>query len=623
VSPLAAEAAAAAAAGDLSSSSSSSAIAAAAAAVLVPYTPLLDYAKSVVTLSSERFAAYSGSSDQTASMQQEPLLSAVLPSLAAALVVLPLARRVKGLLCTQLLPYVQALVRSCDALLPLTAAAESDSTTSSGDQSTPVGSVLTADVSGVWHLHSEAADTIPAQDYTLQLQRQESSTSTLSNCYELQGTGEGGISDVAVHGAVSGLRIKFLEVWTEGGTCEVDARLSPDGSFMSGSFCDTWTGTRGSITGHRTEVQHELAHSALAQLSSLQVVLATLAGKLATCLITGVEIRYAEGPDFISRDDAAVGASSAAASTTAKASAVSPARSVSPVTTAAATGTTAGVESSAVASTEAAAAAGLAALLTQSEDEDDEESEDSSEVSDDLAEQVVEAVEEVSAAVAAPAAVAVTAAVAAVAPTAATATSAAETQLAVRYATATRLFAGGMWSADAAPHVAATLEYCLPESSRTAEQIAWVAAVFAQSPQMPALPEHDSSFYAALKQGAAPVTAATTAATAAAATVVVTAAAAIDKWVSSAAGASPMMKLGGEPMAVARRAAVAALLLHTGMLPRLLLEWEHASSSSSSSGESAADADGSTAAATTAKPSEPIVQIWRAARQVSTFFILR
>eukprot|EP00953_Heterococcus_sp_UTEX-ZZ885_P019098 10667-Heterococcus_DN1.PRE.1 len=81
-SPTAAEAATAV--GDISSSSSNSTAAATAAAVLVPYTPLLTYAKSVLALSSEHIAAYS-SSDQTAGMQREPLLSAVLPSLTAAL----------------------------------------------------------------------------------------------------------------------------------------------------------------------------------------------------------------------------------------------------------------------------------------------------------------------------------------------------------------------------------------------------------------------------------------------------------------------------------------------------------------------------------------------------------
>jgi hypothetical protein len=499
--------------------------------------------------------------------------------------------------------------------------------------------VLVADVTGVWHLHSDAADAIPAQDYTLQLQRQDSSSSssstTLSNCYELQGTGGGDIADVAVHGAVSGLHIKFLEVWTEGGTCEVDAMLSPDGSFLAGSFLDTYTGTRGNITGHRTEVHSELAHSAAAQLSSLQVLLATLAGKLATCLITGVEIRYAESAEaaFISRDDTAGAASSA----TASASGVSPARSVSPppptataataAAAAAAGATAAGVDSSAAASTAAAAATtGLTALLTLSSSEDeDEQDSDSSEAGasdDSAAEQLVEAVEAVSAVPAAvPAAVAVTAAAttaAAPAPTAAAAAAAAssagEAQLAVRYATATRLFAGGMWWADAAPHVAATLEYCLPEGSRTAEQKAWVAAAFAQPPQASTLSEQDSAFYAALMQGAAAATAAASTAASTAAPAVAATAAAIDEWVQRTAGASPIMKLGGEPMAAARRAAIGALLLHTGLLPRLLLEWERAKSSADAA---AADAS-STTASVTAKPSEPIVQIWRAARQVST-----
>jgi hypothetical protein len=654
VSPTAA-AEAAAAVGDISCSSSNSTAAGTAAAVLVPYTPLLNYAKSVLALSSEHIAVYSSSSDQAASMQQEPLLSAVLPSLTAALVVLPLSRRVKGLLSTQLLPQLQALVRSCDSLLPLTATADSGATSSSDiAQSIAVDTVLTADVSGVWHLHSDAADSIPAQGYTLQLQRQDSSssssctTTSLSNCYELQGTGEGDIADVAVHGAVSGLHIKFLEVWTEGGTCEVDARLSPEGSFLSGSFLDTYTGTRGSITGYRTEVHSEFAHSAAAQLSSLQVLLATLAGKLATCLITGVELRYAESAEaaFISRDDTAGATSNAAASATASASGTSPARSVSPPpptaaaatagATAATADTTAGAESSAAAST-TAATAGLTALLTlsSSEDEDEEDSEDSeADISDNsAAEQRVEAVDAVPAVAAAvPAAAAVTTAAtvaAAIAPTtaagAAAASSAGEAQLAVRYATATRLFAGGMWWADAAPHVAATLEYCLPESSRTAEQRAWVAAVFAQPPQTSTLSEQDSAFYTALRQGAATATATPPAVASTSEPAVAAAAVAIDEWVQKTAGASPIMKLGGAPMAAARRAAVSALLLHTGLLPRLLLEWERASSGSSGNAAAAADASSTTAATTaTVKPCEPIVQIWRAARQVSlsTFIVL-
>jgi hypothetical protein len=71
----------------------------------------------------------------------------------------------------------------------------------------------------------------------------------------------------------------------------------------------------------------------------------------------------------------------------------------------------------------------------------------------------------------------------------------------------------------------------------------------------------------------------------------------VDRWVQRHIGESPFTRVGGEPMKVARRAVLAALIRHSGAYQRILPEWE-------------------TKGTQNARPGELVIQLWKAAQRV-------
>lgn len=121
------------------------------------------------------------------------------------------------------------------------------------------------DISGEWIINSAAGGTsIPPQQYTLNLIATEF-TDNLKSEYaknnmsaRLSGHGQGGLSSVTINGAICGTRIRFQEVWTMGGTCAIDARLSLDGQYFNGTFKDVKTGTIGLLEAYHKPTSFDL-----------------------------------------------------------------------------------------------------------------------------------------------------------------------------------------------------------------------------------------------------------------------------------------------------------------------------------------------------------------------------
>jgi hypothetical protein len=213
------------------------------------------------------------------SLANHPLLTAALPAACASLLLMPRTPYASSLLSSHLLPVFAAAATLCDRLTK--------------------GRKLAVDMSGTWRIQSSAAESIPAQEYVLDLQTQLEicSSGEQSGLYSLTGTGEDGPSAVDVQGSLLGLHLSFTEIWRQGGTCIVEGRLGLDGSAFWGTYRDSRSGTEGSISGIRLVHKSCYAEGAVAsQYTPLGALLAMAVGRFASTLILGVETRVTELP---------------------------------------------------------------------------------------------------------------------------------------------------------------------------------------------------------------------------------------------------------------------------------------------------------------------------------------
>ena len=585
-------------------------------------------------------------------LASHPFLQRLLPALAAALVQLPsLPSGGGGASALALLPPLTALAKRVDRLLSRGA--------SGGFQREALdrGKALFADVDGEWIVRSGAADSIPAQEYRITLRSRPYANPRQQQQQQQQqpGTGVGGAlacrtvrghggspspaasadssrpplppsaaaaaaaaaACVVVEGAVLGARIRLVESWAQGGACVVEGRLSLDGGAFQGTFRDVRSSTRGPISGRRVarppsagsvgegEVgrhQQQEGVSPVAALARLEVALALLTGKLACLVMVGL----ADGHKPLL---AAAAASSSPSSPP-------------PV-------------------------AVLEEEDDNAQDDDDRDDEHEREEDDEDDEDRMDTSSQDGAALAAPGGPSQEDASAAPSGVLAAASSGALDDSTVSQGTALSASGGGGGARTAsAEEVDEALLRSLAAWRRSrllSGGLPLAATLDALRAKVQVLPGGEQALQMSAGAGVSPPAAVrgdgwgwwrgaalrvpseaeAQAADAAAGAPVEPfytdlmehqgLALEVDKWVLRHVGESPFARVGGEPMRVARRVVLAALLRHSGALPRVLSE---AAGKLQQPPQSPAAAEAGDANNVAARPAEVLLRLWRAAQRV-------
>lgn len=116
---------------------------------------------------------------------------------------------------------------------------------------------IIGDLSGKWLIKSSASGSaVAAQEYLLTFKCVNEQSENNNNDMTVQSTlisgyGCGSSSTVRIKGTVVGTRLKFLESWQVGGNCNIDARISLNGEYFSGTYKDAKSDTSGSLQGFR------------------------------------------------------------------------------------------------------------------------------------------------------------------------------------------------------------------------------------------------------------------------------------------------------------------------------------------------------------------------------------
>ena len=226
---------------------------------------------------------------QQRSLLSHPFLTALLPSLVAAVAATKASPRVSAFVAVQLLPHVTMLTKRLAALHE-TLCAGSSPRIGAGDFG------FIGDISGDWCMDSTAAGSnIQAQRYLLALQ--------VHPCGDVEGdsppsekryratrlTGSGcDPSSVEILGTLYGTRIRFLETWNGSGKCLIDCRMALDGYSFCGNFKDMKSGSTGTLVGIR-QGQGSSSQQPYNLLLKTAMLSAVACGRLAAHLVQGLE----------------------------------------------------------------------------------------------------------------------------------------------------------------------------------------------------------------------------------------------------------------------------------------------------------------------------------------------